>query len=472
MTRFAVYSQRVIVEGRVCPAFVVIAGETIEAVVTGVDRSALGSLRIIDVGEAVVMAGLCDTHVHINEPGRTEWEGFTTATRAAAAGGVTTVVDMPLNCSPVTTHEEALAIKLSACRPSLWVDVGFWGGVVPGNAKDLPGLADAGVLGAKAFLCDSGIEEFPAVDEPGLREAMRVLSAARIPLLAHAELELKAPAIIEPRRYASYLASRPAAWEEAAIATLVRLCRDTGCGVHIVHLSAASALPMLAAARAEGLPITVETCPHYLVLAAEDIEDGCTEMKCAPPIRGRENREGLWQGLRDGIIDMVTSDHSPCSPALKRRDLGDFQAAWGGISSLQLGLPLVWTAARARGFSLGDVARFMSEAPARVAGLSRKGRLDRGFDADLCIWRPDESFKVDASLLHDRHKFSPYVGRILEGTVLATYLRGQCVFATTPFAGWDLPRGHAERPTGKVCLGRSTYTPTQNREDSADGHPR
>ena len=428
MKRFGLRSQRVIVDGQVKPAVVVIQGERIETVLSE-HEATLSGLAITDLGQAVIMAGLVDTHVHINEPGRTEWEGFVTATRAAAAGGVTTVVDMPLNCSPVTTSADALSIKLRACQPSLWVDTGFWGGVVPNNAGELEALAQAGVLGCKAFLCDSGIDEFPAVDEPQLRRAMAALARANIPLLAHAELDLGAPPAGDARAYASYLASRPARWEEAAIELLIRLARDTGCAVHIVHLSAASALPALAQARAEGLPISVETCPHYLTLSAEDIADGRTEFKCAPPIRDRENREALWRGLDQGIIDLVTTDHSPCTPALKRQELGDFQAAWGGISSLQLGLPVVWTEARARGLPFTVMARWMSEAPARIAGLTnRKGRLAPGLDADLVVWDPDADLTVESTGLHARHKLTPYLGKQLKGRVLATYLRGHAIY--------------------------------------------
>ncbi len=319
---------------------------------------------------------------------------------------------------------------------------------MPSNRAELAPLAQAGVLGCKAFLCDSGIDEFPCVDEPALRAAMLELARARIPLLAHAEIDLGAPPLEHPRAYASYLASRPARWEEAAIELLIRLARDTGCAVHIVHLSAASALPALEAARREGLPITVETCPHYLTLCAEDIVDGHTEFKCAPPIRDRHNREALWQGLRDGIIDLVTTDHSPCTPALKRSDVGDFSAAWGGISSLQLGLPVVWSEARARGYPFTAMARWMSEAPARIAGLDdRKGRIAAGLDADLVAWDPDGDLTVEAGHLHARHKLTPYLGRALKGRVLATYLRGTPIYEG---------ERHAATPHGKPLHHRST----------------
>ena len=383
-----------------------------------------------DVGQHVVSPGLVDCHVHVNEPGRTEWEGYTTATRAAAAGGVTTLVDMPLNCLPVTTTGDALALKLAACDAQCWVDVGFWGGVVPGNVAELPALARGGVLGCKAFLVHSGIDEFPNATEDDLRAAMPVLRAHGLPLLAHAELDLGAPPPErDPRAYEGYLASRPSTWEDAAIALLIRLCRETGCHVHIVHLSAASSLAQLKAAKAEGLPISVETCPHYLCLEAESIPDGATEFKCAPPIRERANREALWRGLFEGVIDFVVTDHSPCTPQLKQRERGDFHAAWGGISSLQLGLANLWTHARARGATPVQMARWTSSAPARFAGLARrKGSLSAGHDADIVVWDPDASFEVRPEQLFFKHRVSPYLGQPLQGAVQLTFLRGVLVF--------------------------------------------
>ena len=390
---------------------------------------------VLDVGELAVSPGLVDCHVHMNEPGRAEWEGFETATRAAAAGGVTTVIDMPLNSLPVTTTSDAFAQKLEASQGKRFVDVGFWGGVVPGNEQQLTRLARAGVLGCKAFLVHSGIDEFPNVSEDDLRSAMPILRELGLPLLAHAELDLSplprggAPPDGDPRSYHSYLQSRPNAWEDRAIELLVRLCRETRCPVHIVHLSSASSLETLRRAKQEGLPITVETCPHYLCFAAESIPDGATEYKCAPPIREQDNREQLWQALFEGVIDFVITDHSPCSPALKQRELGDFMAAWGGIASLQLGLSAIWTEARARGADLARMARWMSEGPAAFAGLgSRKGRLQPGFDADLLVWDPEASFAVTPERLFFRHKVSPYLGRELFGLPSSTLLRGQLVY--------------------------------------------
>ncbi len=398
-----------------------------------------------DVGDLVLMPGLVDCHVHLNEPGRTEWEGFETATRAAAAGGVTTLVDMPLNCIPVTTTRAALDAKLEAAGAKLHVDVGFWGGVIPGNARELRALADAGVLGAKAFLCHSGIDDFPKATDTVLREAMPVMRDAGIPLLAHAELELSADQTeADPNRYASWLSSRPRSWEDAAIALLIELCRETRCPVHVVHLSSATALPMIADAKAEGLPLTVETCPHYLCLRAEDVPDGATQYKCAPPIRDELNRERLWGGLLDGTIDFVVTDHSPCTPTLKE---GGFMEAWGGVASLSLGLPSVWTEASKRGATLPQIARWLSAGPARFAGVAdRKGALQKGMHADLVVWDPDASFEVTRAELRFRHKISPYLGRTLRGVVRESFLRGQRVYDGRDVAA----------PVGRPLLHRDT----------------
>jgi allantoinase len=405
---------------------------------------------VLDVGALLVSPGIVDCHVHINEPGRTDWEGFTTATRAAAAGGVTTLVDMPLNCLPVTTTGAALRTKLAACAGQLSVDVGFWGGVIPGNAAALADLAGAGALGCKAFLVHSGIDEFPNATEADLRQAMPVLRALGLPLLAHAELDLGAEVTeTDPRRYRGYLQSRPRLWEDQAIRLLVNLCRETGCAVHVVHLSSASSLPILRAAKAEGLPITVETCPHYLCLEAEAIPDGATHFKCAPPIREHDNREALWGALAEGLIDLVISDHSPCAPHLKLPERGDFHDAWGGIASLQLGLPAIWTEARQRGQGPAALARWMSAGPAALAGLAtRKGRITPGLDADLVVWDPDEEQMITAERLAFRHKISPYVGTRLFGKVRMTVLRGQVVYDD------DTQTGYPIAPRGQTLLGR------------------
>jgi allantoinase len=388
--------------------------------------------RIDDVGDALLMPGLVDCHVHVNEPGRTEWEGFESATRAAAAGGITSIVDMPLNSSPVTTTAAALALKRDAARGRVNVDCGFWGGVVPGNAAELRPMAESGARGFKAFLVHSGIDDFPAAREADLRAALPILAERGVPLLAHAELELPTgagPEGADPRLYETYLRSRPRAWENEAIRLLVRLCRETGARIHVVHLSSSDALGDLRAARAEGLPITAETCPHYLTFTAEQVPDGATEFKCAPPVREKANREALWEGLRDGTLDFVVSDHSPCTPSLKARESGDFMQAWGGISSLQVVLPALWTEARRRGFRPADVARWTSRATADFAGLGRsKGRLAVGLDADFVVWQPEREWRVEPARLHHRHKLTPYAGRTLLGVVEATYLRGRKVY--------------------------------------------
>jgi len=422
--RFGFRSTRVVTPAGVRAATVLVSGGRIEAVTS----DATPGVPVRELGDSVLMPGIVDCHVHVNEPGRTEWEGFATATRAAAAGGVTALVDMPLNSEPVTTSAEALAEKRAACAGQCFVDVGFWGGVVPGNAGELAGLAERGALGCKAFLVDSGIDSFPRATAPDLRKAMPVLRDLGLPLLAHAELDLGADTHGRTG-YGAYLASRPPAWEEAAIKLLLGLCAETGCHVHIVHLSSAGSLPMLRRAKEQGLPVTVETCPHYLCFDAESIPDGATEYKCAPPIRERDNREQLWEGLLSGVIDFVITDHSPCVPALKLAERGDFMAAWGGIASLGLGLPAVWTEAKHRGATLDDMARWMSAGPADFAGLGRqKGRLAPGRDADLVVWDPDEPFCVDADALFMRHRLTPYLGRTLVGRVAETWLRGRRVF--------------------------------------------
>lgn len=379
-----------------------------------------------ELGDLVVMPGVVDTHVHVNEPGRTEWEGFETATRAAAVGGITTLVDMPLNSMPVTTTLEAVETKAEAASGKGWIDYGFWGGVVPGNAPELEPMIEAGVMGFKAFLCHSGIDDFPNVTSDDLRLAMPILARRGVPLLVHAELAVHpAPEKGDPRSYATYLASRPSSWEVAAVRQMIELCRSYGGPVHIVHLSAADALPDLAAAKREGLPITVETCPHYLVFAAEEIPDGATHFKCAPPIREAANRELLWQGLADGVIDFVACDHSPCTPDLKLMEEGDFMRAWGGVSSLQFSLPVVWTHAHERGLPLERVIHWLCGRTAAFAGLEgKKGAIARGHDADLVVWDPMAPFTLEPGMIQHRHKVTPYAGRTLLGRIEATYLRG------------------------------------------------
>ncbi len=425
---YVLRSQRVVLPHGTQPADVRVTNGRIASVASPQDLT--DGLPILDVATSAVMPGVVDTHVHVNEPGRTDWEGYLTATQAAAAGGITTLIDMPLNSTPVTTTVAALRAKHQAAQGRCWVDVGFWGGVVPGNVSELEAMIAVGVRGFKAFLTHSGIDDFPNVTEADLRVAMPILAKHGVPLLVHAELEGAAPDLcgMSPRSYRTYLASRPASWEVEAVRLMIRLCRETGCRVHIVHLSAADALPDLVAAKREGLPITAETCPHYLVFAAEDIPDGATAFKCAPPIRESENRMRLWEGLRSGALDFVACDHSPCTPDLKLPDTGDFIKAWGGVSSLQFSLSILWTQARARGFSLNDLVRWLCRRPAEFAGLhDKKGAIAPGLDADFVIWNPDAVYIVGPDEIRHRHPVTPYLGRALMGVVERTILRGETI---------------------------------------------
>jgi allantoinase len=415
-----------------------------------VDENVPGA-EVTDAGNVVVMPGLVDTHVHVNEPGRTEWEGFETATRAAAAGGVTTLLDMPLNSIPATTSVAALHEKVRAAEGKLWVDVGFIGGVVPGNAAALGALARAGVLAFKCFLVPSGVPEFAHVTEPDLREAAPILVELGLPLMVHAELpEVVEAAMLDatagdPTSYATYLASRPAAAEHEAVALVIEIAEVTGAAMHIVHVSTARTATMVRGARERGIRLTGETCPHYLWFDAASIPDGATEYKCAPPIRGVDDREGLWQALAGGDLSMIVSDHSPCPPILKRRDVGDFFVAWGGIASLQLGSAVVWTGMRDRGVPLERLADWMSAAPARLVGLDhRKGRIAEGFDADLVFFDPDGELTVRADALLHRHPVTPYLGARLRGTVERTYVRGALTY--------DRRTGPVATPHGEPLL--------------------
>ncbi|MGA6984534.1 MAG: allantoinase AllB [Terriglobales bacterium] len=401
--------------------------------------------EVHDFGDAVILPGLIDSHLHINDPGRADWEGFETATRAAAAGGYATLVDMPLNCLPPTATVAALAAKRQAAAGRCWVDWLAWGGVVSDNQAEIEALAAAGVPGFKCFLIHPGIDGFTMVTEAELRAALPHVARTGLPLLVHAELpgpideatrrlQNNNNEDVDWRHYSTYLQSRPEEGELAAIRLLLSLCREYKFRLHIVHLSASSALAELRAARAAGLPVSVETCPHYLHFCAEEIPDGATLCKCAPPIRSRENRERLWQGLKDKIIDLVATDHSPCPPAMKRLNEGSFKTAWGGIASLSLALPLMWTEASQRGFTLIDLTRWMAEAPAQLAGCSaRKGRIAEGFDADFVIFEPEAEFVVTEDRLYYRYPVSPYLGNKLRGVVKATYLRGQPVFSEGTF---------------------------------------
>jgi allantoinase len=411
------------------------AVEDLDFVATATETLELGP-------DVVLLPGLVDSHVHVCEPGNTAWEGFASATRAAAAGGVTTLVDMPLDSVPTTVTVAALETKRRAAEGQCHVDVGFWGGVVPGNLDDLVPLHAAGVLGFKCFLADSGSEDFPPVDPAQMEAAMRVLRDLESPLLVHAESAEAAARIpaAHGRDYAAYLASRPRGIENIAVAQVIEAARSTGAWAHVLHLSSSDALPMIASARRDGVAITAESCPHYLALTAEEIGPGDTAFKCSPPVREEANRELLWQGLADGVINLIVSDHSPCTVEMKKLESGDFGAAWGGISSLQLALPIIWTEAQRRGLSLGAVARWMAEQPAQLAGLDRKGRITPGFDADLVVFAPDEDFVVDPAALHHRHPVTPYGGRTLSGVVRQTLLRGRPI--------------DPERPGGRLLSGR------------------
>jgi allantoinase len=420
-----VRARRAVVDGRERAAAVRIRDGRIAAV-EGYDADP-GDARVVELaGDEVLLPGLVDTHVHVNEPGRTEWEGFASATRAAAAGGVTTIVDMPLNSVPPTTTLAGLEAKRSAAESQAYVDVGFWGGAVPGNGADLEPLHDAGVFGFKCFLLPSGVEEFPELDAIGLAAALEETARLGALLIAHAE-DAKELGEAAGREYAGFVDSRPPSAERTAVERLIAAAALTGARAHVVHLSAAEALPPIRAARAAGVRLTVETCPHYLALTAEEVPDGHTEFKCCPPIRDAANRDLLWDALADGTIDVVVSDHSPCTPDLKRLDTGDFGAAWGGIASLQVGLSAVWTEAQRRGHDLAAVVGWMAEGPARLVGLDRKGRIEPGADADLCAFAPDEPFVVDPARLWHKNPVSAYAGRTLTGTVRRTWLRGSPV---------------------------------------------
>lgn len=416
-------STRVVTPEGTRPASVTVAGGRITAVLPH-DAEVPAGARLQDFGDDALLPGLVDTHVHVNDPGRSEWEGFWTATRAAAAGGVTTLLDMPLNSLPPTTTVDHLRVKQDVARSKAHVDTGFWGGAVPGNVAELRPLHDAGVFGFKCFLSPSGVEEFPELDAGQLEAALTEIASFGGLLIVHAEdpAHLSAAPQRAGGRYADFLASRPRAAENDAVALLVRLARQLDARVHVLHLSSADALPMIAEARREGVRLTVETCPHFLTLTAEEVPDGATEFKCCPPIRERENQDALWQGLADGVIDCVVSDHSPCTADLKTPD---FRDAWGGISSLQLGLPAVWTEARRRGHSLDDVVRWMSGGPAALAGLAAKGAIAPGRDADFAVLAPEQTFTVDPAALHHRNRVTAYAGRTLHGVVRSSWLRGE-----------------------------------------------
>jgi len=450
MTLHAFCSQRIATPDGIRSAVILVEGETILAVLPR--DQVPGAAHVTDFGDAAILPGLVDSHVHFNEPGRTEWEGFATGTRAAAAGGYTLVADMPLNCLPPTVSVDALEAKRHAARESSLVDWVLWGGVVRDNEQHIEPLAIAGVPGFKCFLVDPAIDGFTMVSESGLRAALPHIAKTGLSLLVHAEL----PGPIESavaelsgadwRRYETYLRSRPDEAELTAIRMLLALCREFRFPLHIVHLATSRAVDMLRSAKAEGLPVTVETCPHYLIFSAEDIQDGATFCKCAPPIRSRQNRERLWQALREGVIDFVVTDHSPCPPQMKRLEEGSFQRAWGGIASISVALPVMWAEARRRGFQLTDIARWMAEKPAKLAGCGKsKGKIAPGYDADFVVFDSEKEFTVTVDRLHYRHPVSPYLGQTLTGVVRKTYLRGECIFTDGQFPC---------KRTGRECVAR------------------
>jgi len=432
----SIQSRRVVTPKGIRPATLVIE----DGIITSIEACSSSS-GALDFGDSYILPGLIDTHVHINEPGRTHWEGFETATRAAAAGGCTCLVDMPLNSIPSTTTVAALEQKREAAKGISAVDYAFWGGCVHGNCGDLAGLAEAGVRGFKSFMVPSGVDEFEWVSEADLRLALPLIRSTGLPLLVHAESPdgLLTATGQTWKAYSDYLASRPDSSELEAIQLLIRLCREYRTPIHIVHLASAEPLSELASARAEGLPITVETCPHYLYFAAEEIPDGATQFKCAPPIRSFKTRDALWNALNTGVLDMIATDHSPCPPALKRPEIGSFAQAWGGIASLSLALSAMHT----KHPDITDLVRWMCTKPAALAGLqSRKGSLAPGLDADFTVFNPDAEFTVTPDILHFRHPVTPYLGQRLKGRVEQTFLRGECVYKDGQFP---------VAPSGREC---------------------
>lgn len=426
MKYMIIKSNRVLTPSGLKKAFILIEDDKIISVANELPTVAA---QMIDAGNDVVMPGIVDTHVHINEPGRTEWEGFDTATRAALAGGITTLVEMPLNASPVTTTVNAIEKKLQAAQNEIHCNCGFWGGIIPGNENEIEPLIEKGVLGFKAFLTHSGIDEFPNVAEEDLRKVMPIIAKHHLPLLVHCELsDNNSITKGDNRSYQHYIESRPKQWEDDAVTLMIRLCEEYNCRTHIVHLSSANSIAPIAAAKQKGLSLTVETCPHYLYFNAEDIPDGRTEYKCAPPIREKENNEQLWQALKSGIIDFVVTDHSPAPPAMKEIETGDLMKAWGGIASLQFSLPVLWTAAQKHNVTLEEITKWLCEGPAQFANLKTKGKIEKGYDADLVIWSPEEKFTLEENMILHRHKITPYFHVTLSGVVKQTFLKGEIVY--------------------------------------------
>jgi allantoinase len=428
----AIISDRILIGNEIKAACLLIENEKIIGIENSLPKNYQG--EVFDFTGQVVMPGIVDTHVHINEPGRTEWEGFNTATKAAAAGGITTVVDMPLNCIPATTTKLAFKEKLDSVKDKLWVDVGFWGGAVPDELDNLAELLGSGVLGVKSFLIESGVDEFKFMTHADLEVAMPIIARSNLPYLIHAEIDDGHTNEVT-KYYQSFVDSRPRSWENSAIDKMIELTKIYKTKTHMVHLASSDAIEKIKIAKSEGLEMTVETCPHYLTLSSETIPDGKTIFKCCPPIREEENRLNLWQGLKDGVIDFIVSDHSPCTPNLKLIETQDLDKAWGGISSLQFSLPLVWSEAKDQGLSLSDLSNLMSKKTAQFVNLANKGEIKIGNDADLVIWNPEEKFTITKDLIQHKHKVTPYEGREVYGVVKATLLRGKFVFNKNQFEG-------------------------------------
>jgi allantoinase len=442
MSKLAIISNRVILPGGMKRAIVLIEDDKIFDII---DELPADEVEIVDAGNLVVMPGIIDPHVHINEPGRTDWEGFDTATKAAIAGGITSLVDMPLNALPVTTTVEGFNTKLDAAGPGnnsqLHCNCGFWGGIIPGNLDQIDQLVEKGVLGFKAFLTHSGIDEFPNVTEADLRKAMHLIAKHDLPLLVHAELQglEETSGLTNSRSYWNYLQSRPCSWEDNAIDLMIRLCGEYNCRTHIVHLSSANAIGPIAMAKKQGLRLTVETGQHYLYFNAENIKDGETQFKCAPPIREKANNDRLWQALKEGIIDFVATDHSPAPPNMKELETGDFMNAWGGIASLQFALPALWTAAKRHGCSLENISQWLAEKPSLLPRLTSRGKIAKGMYADLVIWNPEKAFKVSPEMIYHKHKITPYLNEELFGVVEQTWLGGRKIYDKGSFI--ELNRG-------------------------------
>lgn len=425
----AISSTQVFTNGKLQPAAVLFENGIITDVIAIKDIPK--DCQHSDYGDWVIMPGLVDTHVHINEPGRTDWEGFNTATQAAAAGGITTVIDMPLNCIPVTTSLDSVHVKKACLKDQMWVDIGFHGGVIPDNHNEIPAMIETGITTFKAFMIDSGVDEFPASDTATLNKAMPILAAHKATLLVHAEKNncCNESIINDKASYAEFLNSRPDKWEVDAIKEIIELSEKHKCNVHIVHLSSAKALSYIKQAQEKGIKISAETCPHYLTLSTKTIPDGDARFKCCPPIRDNDNQVALWKGLQDGIIDFIVSDHSPCTPALKRLEEQNLWEAWGGISSLQFGLSLIWTAFKKRNYAIKDLAQWMCENPAKLVGLDHiKGKIQKGYQADFVIWDTESKHTIDKKEILFKNKMSAYEKHEVYGVVEQTLLRGQVIF--------------------------------------------